>query len=259
MNFLQSDGFRAFLKALGVHHLLDFYFRSFPKNHNYGGLAYTVDSLEGWLLQKEIFNEGIYDGVFDMKDIRTFCDLGCNRGFFSLWVASKIGAKARGLLVEANAHLVGKIDVLLRKNHLNECKVFHGAVGAGLNGGSVEFLVPPTDVGAGLKGVAAGVLSGDICEVQSVPVVSAGNLWIQNFGTETRCDLLKVDIEGAEWRFFRDEGAFLAFVDRLVVEIHIKMGDEAELLETICMAGFTEVTRHIAGDGVYLLFAERRN
>ena len=60
-------------------------------------------------------------------------------------------------------------------------------------------------------------------------------------------------------RFFRDEGAFLAFVDRLVVEIHIKMGDEAELLETIRMAGFTEVTRHIAGDGVYLLFAERRN
>ena len=259
MNFLQSDGFRSLLKSLGVHHLLDFYFRSFPKNHNYGGMVYSVDSLEGWLLQKEIFNEGIYDGVFATENIRTFCDLGCNRGFFSLWVASKIGEQARGLLIEANTHLVGKIDALLSKNHLNACKVFHGAVGAGLNGGSVEFLVPPTDVGAGLKGVAAGVLSGDTCEVQSVPVVSAGQLWIENFGTETRCDLLKVDIEGAEWRFFREEKSFLALVDRLVVEVHAKMGDEAELLGMIQNAGFMEITRHIAGDKVYLLFAERRN
>lgn len=259
MNFLQSDGFRSLLKSLGVHHLLDFYFRSFPKNHKYGGMVYTVDSLEGWLLQKEIFSEGIYDGVFETKDIRTFCDLGCNRGFFSLWMASKIGDHARGLLIEANTHLVGKIDVLLRRNHLAGCKVFHGAVGAGLNGGSVEFLIPPTDVGAGLKAVASGVLSNDKCEIQSVPVVGAGELWIQNFGTETRCDLLKVDIEGAEWRFFREEVAFLTLVDRLVVEVHAKMGDEAELLGMIRNTGFTEITRHVAGDGVYLLFADREN
>ena len=222
-------------------------------------MVYTVDSLEGWLLQKEIFNEVIYDGVFEMKDIRTFCDLGCNRGFFSLWVASKIGEQARGLLIEANTHLVGKINALLSENHLAGCKVFHGAVGAGLHGGSVNFLVPPTDVGAGLEAVASGVLRDDKCEVQSVPVVGAGQLWIQNFGTETRCDLLKVDIEGAEWRFFLEEGEFLALVDRLVVEVHAKMGDQAELLERIRAVGFVEITRHIAGDGVYLLFAERRN
>lgn len=257
MKILQSDGFRAFLKMLGVHHILDFYFRSFPKTRNFSGTVYVVDSLEGWLVEKEIFKEAIYDGVFDLSGVETFCDFGCNRGYFSLWLASKIGPNARGLLVEANPHLVAQVGAILHKNCLDGCRVLNGAVGAGLDGGNVEFLIPPTDVGAGLKGVAADVLKNDRCEVQSVPALGAGRVWAENFGAGTRCHLLKVDIEGAEWRFLRDEKEFLSLVDKLVVEVHTKMGDEAELLAMIRSAGFVERTRHVAGDGVYLLFAEK--
>lgn len=259
MKILQSDGFRGFLKRLGVHHILDFYFRTFPKSRKFAGTVYVLDSLEGWLVEKEIFKEAIYDGVFDLSSVQTFCDFGCNRGFFSLWLVSKIGAKAKGLLVEANPHLVDHVGDLLRKNHLDGCKVLNGAVGAGLDGGRVEFLIPPTDVGAGLKGVAADVLKNDQCEVQSVRALDACRIWEEKFGVGTRCHLLKVDIEGAEWRFLRDETRFLSLVDKLVVEIHTKMGDEAELLEMISSAGFAERARRVAGDGVYLLFAERQH
>ena len=258
MNPLFSDKFRFLLKALRIHDLLDFYFRTFPKSQSHGGMVYSVDSLESWLLHKEIFVERVYHGVFDMRSVRSFCDLGCNRGFFSVWIASKVGRKAKGLLIEANPHLMTQVRELLRKNHLNECQVFHGAVGAGMEGGTAEFLIPPTDVDAGLEAVASSVLRDGTCEIQIVPVVSAGQLWIQNFGAETRCDLLKMDIEGAEWRFFRDETEFLSLVDRLVMEVHAKMSDEAELLSMIRKAGFTEITRHITGARVYLLFAERR-
>ena len=259
MNPLLSDKFRFLLRPLGVHRLLDFYFRTFPKSRSHGGMVYSVDSLESWLRHKEIFAERIYHGVFDMRSVRSFCDLGCNLGFFSVWIASKIGRKAKGLLIEANPHLVTHVKELLRTNHLTECHAFDGAVGAGLEGGTTEFLIPPTDVGAGLEAVVSKGSRDDKCEIRIVPAVSAGQLWIENFGTETRCDLLKVDIEGAEWRFFREEGAFMSLVDRLVVKVHARMGDEAELLGMIRSAGFTEITRHITGNRVYLLFAERRH
>ncbi len=259
MQILQSDGFRAFLKLLGIHHMLEWYFRTFPKTCEFGDMVYVVDSLEGWLVQKEIFQERIYDGVFDLGQVQTFCDFGCNRGYFSVWLASRIGASAKGLLVEANPHLVNQVADLMRKNHLAGCRVINGAVGAGMDGGTVEFLIPPTDVGAGLKDVAAGVLKNDRCEVQSVPALNAGRLWAENFGAGTRCHLLKVDIEGAEWKFMGEEKEFLSLVDKMVLEVHTKMGDEAGLLEMVRSAGFVERTRHVAGDGVYLLFAERQN
>lgn len=220
-------------------------------------MTYHIDSLEGWLVQKEIFTEAIYDGFFDLSKIRTFCDLGCNRGLFTMWLASKIGTSVQGLLVDANPYLVKDVETLLAQNDLNGCIVVHGAVGGGRDGVNVELLIPSTDVGAGLKKVASTNLQKDRCEVRMVPTLNVGRLWEDKFGRITRCDLLKVDIEGAEWQFMLDEGDFLSRVDRLVLEIHEKTGEEAKLLKLVNDNGFHELGRRVAGDGVYLLFAEK--
>jgi hypothetical protein len=88
---INNKVFREFLKIFKVHLFVDWFFRFFPR-------------------------EGIfYDGVFDLSQVETFADLGCNRGFFSVWLAEKSRCKIKGILVEANPALIPEVDRLLKK------------------------------------------------------------------------------------------------------------------------------------------------
>jgi len=80
---INNRAVRDFFKIFKVHLIVEWIFKTFPQRKHFGNLSYTVGSLEAWLVEKEIFQEGIYDGVFDLANIRTFADLGCNRGFLA--------------------------------------------------------------------------------------------------------------------------------------------------------------------------------
>jgi hypothetical protein len=86
---INSRAVREVLKVFRVHLLVDWYLRTFPREGKFGNYSYPVNSLEALIVEKEIFQAGIYDGVFDLSGVRTFVDLGCNRGFFGIWIASK--------------------------------------------------------------------------------------------------------------------------------------------------------------------------
>jgi FkbM family methyltransferase len=255
---IDNKAFREILKLFKVHLVLECVFKTFPQKKQSGKFSYTVASLEAWLVEKEIFKKCIYDGVFDLADIRTFADLGCNRGFFAVWLANKARSDLKGILVEANPFLISEIQTLLKMNQFSTMHVFYGAAGAGMVDGEVEILIPPTDVGAGLSDVTFESLKGDSCKRVCVPILTIGKIWNEKFSSGERCDLLKVDIEGAELRFFEDEGDFLALVDRLVVEVHESMISLEEVKKTLTSNGFSLVKECKEDSETSLIFAERR-
>ncbi len=248
---------REFLKIFKVHLIVEWIFKTFPQRKQFGKFSYSVGSLEAWLVEKEIFKEGIYDGVFDLANIRTFADLGCNRGFFGVWLASKTRSDLKGILVEANPFLIPEIQALLKMNHFSKMQVLQGAAGAGMGGGEVEILIPPTDVGAGLSDTTFDSLKGDHCERVHVLALSIGKIWGEKFPSGERCDFLKLDIEGAELRFFKEEGDFLALVDRLVVEVHERSVPIEKIRDLIAQNGFAIKQENKADSETSLIFAAR--
>ena len=254
---INNKAVREVLKVFKIHLIVDCFFRIFPKEGKFGGYRYSVASLEAWLVEKEIFKSGIYDGVFDLAGVKTFVDLGCNRGFFSVWLAEKSGLKPKGILVEANPALIPQINLLLEQNGFFEMTIFNGAAGAGMDGGVVEILVPPTDVGAGLKKATEKSLAGDKCKVVSVPALKVGDAWRTKFLHGERCGILKVDIEGAEEAFFEDEQDFLKIVDRLVVEVHESMVSIKRVKAILSQNGFSLVKETKEDSETSLLFGAR--
>jgi FkbM family methyltransferase len=53
-----------------------------------------------------------------------------------------------------------------------------------------------------------------------------------------RIDFLKMDIEGAEFRIFRDSAHWLERVDNLAMEVHSDAGDPTEIVDRLRAAGF---------------------
>jgi hypothetical protein len=53
-----------------------------------------------------------------------------------------------------------------------------------------------------------------------------------------RIDFLKMDIEGAEFRIFRDSARWLERVDNLAMEVHNHAGDPTEIVDSLRTAGF---------------------
>ncbi|MDQ6846889.1 MAG: FkbM family methyltransferase [Candidatus Dormibacteraeota bacterium] len=163
---------------------------------------------------------------------RTVIDLGANAGWFEVWLAHQTRSRAfRSLLVEADPRLVREAQWHLRVNRLAG-RVVHGAAGVGSGQLTVPFFVSPSasqsslreEDGSGLRLPPKGARR----EVW-VPVISVEEEWQQCCG-ESRVDLLKVDIEGAEADFFKVEGAFVARkVRRIVVEWDKWMTDGHDL------------------------------
>lgn len=254
---INSRTVREVLKVFKVHLLVDWLLSVFPRNGKFGDYTYPVNSLEALIVEKEIFKAGIYDGVFNLSGVKAFADLGCNRGFFSIWIASKAGSPPAGILVEANPSLIPQVESLFLRNNFARMYVLNGAAGAGIEGGEVEILVPPTDVGAGLKATTEKSLAGDKCDLVRVPALCVGEAWRKIFPDGKRCGILKIDIEGAEGRFFEDEGDFLEIVDRLVVEVHEAMVSLEEIRSRILENGFVIRKESKEDSETSLVFAER--
>jgi hypothetical protein len=94
--------------------------------------------------------------------------------------------------------------------------------------------------------------------VARVPALRVGEVWRQRFPNGERCGILKIDIEGAEKRFFEDEGDFLSLVDRVVVEVHESMVSIQEIRELISKNGFVIKKENKEDSETALVFAERK-
>jgi len=164
-----------------------------------------------------------YDQKFlrALPPIQTFADLGCNVGYFTCLLAHlNPGSALKGLMVDANPGVVGEARWHAETNRLKEVFALHGVVGEASPSGEAEFYVyessicsasePVSEAHANLKGAWTPV---------KVPCLSIGKLWRERFG-ESRCNLLKIDVEGSEMKFLQAEHDFLGQVDSILLEWH---------------------------------------
>jgi FkbM family methyltransferase len=165
----------------------------------------------------EVFLEQEYAGLFRfMSPPDRWVDLGAYAGFFSAWVLwnrnrmKMDDSTPEALLIDADERSLSLIDALVRANNLSKKFRFrHGAIADGT--GTCRF-VRRSYMGSSLA--SNGVLQGSGHEV---PILTAEEI-MATFPPPY--DLVKVDIEGAEYEFLRNHREFLARCEYLVMEWH---------------------------------------
>jgi FkbM family methyltransferase len=183
------------------------------------GIIYRATRLESIPLGVEMFEQNIlYSPSTIPPAITTFADLGCNVGYFTCWLAHHRGRGLKGLMLDANPEALAEAQWHVRANALSDVQAIHGV--AGEAAGSVDFFLYDSNICSASQPPDRGVLdlAGKWRKI-SVPSVRIGTLWRDRFGNMP-CDLLKVDIEGSELNFVREEQEFLSLVKTMIVEWH---------------------------------------
>jgi FkbM family methyltransferase len=150
-----------------------------------------------------------------LKPGDVFVDLGANEGYFSVIASPLVGSRGKVIAVEPQSRLQATIDANLALNGCTNVKVFslivadttgtmrlHLTRGANTGGSS---LFRPTKYALPTE------------EVQSFTLAD----FLSKVGIDT-CDLLKVDIEGAEYEVFMNAEEVLraGAIRNIALEIH---------------------------------------
>jgi FkbM family methyltransferase len=187
------------------------------------GYVYRVTSFDQLSLESGLFKREEYAPAINGHSVATFIDLGCNAGWFTLWLTDRnADLRMRGLLIDAHPRMVAEAIWHVKQNRLTNCFVVHGAVGLPPGQASTTFHLHPSTSASSVLPYQPGrqlPAKGKIIDV-NVPAISVSSEWEARFGGSS-VDLLKVDIEGKELDFVVNEAAFLQQrVKRIVVEWH---------------------------------------
>jgi FkbM family methyltransferase len=212
-----------------------------------GDLIYRVTTLDQFSIEYGMFNFQEYAAAILDYRVESFIDLGCNAGWFALWLASRIGRRDfTGLLIDANPQMIDEARWHMRRNSLLRCGVVHGVVGFDTHQSAAKFYVNPSSASSSALPYQIDVqqpLKGRITEVM-VPTVDVATEWQKHFGS-IPVDLLKIDIEGMELKFVSHEGDFLrAQVKRIVMEWHKWIVQLATIDEALDRLGFERRSVH---------------
>jgi len=213
-----------------------------------GGTSITAPANEPLLfLFREIWVDGAYDEALVSRDgLATIVDIGAHVGLFSIRAASR-WPRARIVAVEASPRSARYLRANVARNRLHQVTVIEAACG-----GSRRRAVLGRR-GADMMSSLYAAGEGDEVEVITLEDVFNTN------GLD-RCDLLKLDCEGAEYEIILGAPpATLRRIGRIVMECH--RGGEAtpiDLERHLAASGF-DVRRTPSEDGIHeYLFAERR-
>jgi FkbM family methyltransferase len=215
---------RRLARLLRLHRLGNWWLRAFPLVRRLpgSGVIYRATRLESIPLAVEMFEKGnLYDASLLPSHFTTFADLGCNVGYFTCWLAHLAhGRTLRGLMLDANPAAVEEARWHARANVMQEVFGIHGIAGEGSTGEFGEFYLYESNIcsTSHLPDIEKMALKGTWEKIR-VPCVSVEDHWRKHFG-ETRCHVLKIDIEGSELNFLRAEASFLRLCDSILVEWH---------------------------------------
>lgn len=225
---------RVLNRALGAFPVV----RTLPRT----GVRYRCPYVDSFTLADELFAKHVYDAGIPER-LETFCDLGSNVGQFVALLCERAGRRdLRGLAVDANYEMVEQTEWVLRHNELYGVRALCGLVGEpGQAGQAEDFFLHPV----GVKSSAYAVDEpghddkGDWTRVR-VLRIDLEAVWKGIFG-DARCNLLKIDIEGSEADFMREDNPFLARVDAVIMEVHRWVIDPALMDERMKRLGFTKM------------------
>jgi FkbM family methyltransferase len=216
---------RKAVKALGILRLTNFFLHCFPavKRLPGTGIRYRARRVESLSLSVEMFERDTLYKISSLPaDIRSFVDLGCNVGYFTCWLADRLkNRQLNGLLIDANTEAVEDARWHAKENGFQNIHVFHGLAGVkGNASGQADFYLHTCNVCSSATPPAdERAQHPEAWKKISMPCINVEQEWNRSFG-DLPCDLLKVDIEGAELDFFNHEIPFLARVRCILVEWH---------------------------------------
>ncbi len=219
--------FRQVAQALHLHDLANMYLRCCPSVRQLpgSGVRYRCSRLESIPLAVEMLEKGLtYDLHYlrGLGKIQTVADLGCNVGFFTILLAHlQPGQSLRGLMVDANGDAVEEAAWNAHANaSLAGMVALHGLVGEPAGTQEADFYVYTSNICSSREplGEHTANLKGRWQKLRT-PCINVEEQWRRHFADQ-RCDLLKIDVEGAELDFFKTEGPFLDRVDTIILEWH---------------------------------------
>ena len=218
-----STTIRKMVKALRLHLLANWWLGRFPvvKTLPDSGIRYRARRVESLGLSVEMFDKDALYATSDLPvDIRTFADLGCNVGYFTCQLCHRLkSTHLKGLMVDANAEAVQDAQWHVDANELHDVHVLHGLVGTKGNGEQASFFVHTSNVCSTAVPSDISLNKTNTWTHIQVPCVGVEENWRKYFG-DAPCDLLKVDIEGSEMNFLRNETRFLHRVRTILIEWH---------------------------------------
>jgi len=157
----------------------------------------------------------IYDVFnFDINSIKNYVDIGANYGMSSI---SFIERSIKTYMIEADSTNVEILNKLWNKN--SKIKIIDKAISK--EDGNIEFYLSP-GIGSVVSSLYKIDANGNDLEREKVIVESiTPNTLIENYIDEDSIDLMKIDIEGAEYDFFEtitDEN--IKKIKRFIIEYH---------------------------------------
>jgi FkbM family methyltransferase len=197
----------------------------------YGG--YTI-------LFQDIFIRRDYQPTpeFVVRDGWTVLDIGANMGFFTCQAASS-AKDVRVVAVEPMGPYIEVLRANIKRNHFQQVTVIQAAA-APRSGSKIPLTVWYTKFGELKVGTRLG--NGR----QSTEIVTGLSMAdIFEKGQIQVCNLLKMDIEGAEYELFEATASHIwERIDRVVMETHELHGRHAsELVQLLMQYGFSVATR----------------
>jgi FkbM family methyltransferase len=201
-------------------------------------LRYRLRFIDSLVLMNSLIRGREYAAIASEADrISTIVDLGCNVGFFPLYLCFLRGDRnVRGLLVDANPAMADEAAANMRLNNLADLHVQNGLAGGDQGDGMGDFFVThnsmSSSANAGLIGTMYGVRK------IAVPQIAVGHEFDRLFGSSVKIDLLKVDIEGSELEFFESSPDLLRRCDRIIVEYHLPRVTLADIESQLRPLGF---------------------
>jgi FkbM family methyltransferase len=233
---------RKMVKFLRLHLLVNWWLHHFPvvKTLPGTGIRYRARRVESLGLSVQIFDENSLYSIPDVPGgIRTFADLGCNVGYFSLRLCHQMqSTQLKGLMVDANAEAIEDAQWHITTNNLRHVHALQGLVGMQETSGQANFYVHTSNVCSTTTPPEASSEDANTWTQVQVPCIGVEENWRKYFGDE-RCDLVKIDIEGSEMDFFRNETDFLRRVQTIIIEWHKWKVSLGEIEQFLSAQGFS--------------------
>jgi FkbM family methyltransferase len=189
-------------------------------------------------LFREIWIDRVYVPA-DERPIRTVVDVGAHVGLFTLWCAARYPA-ARIVAVEPSPRAAAYLRKNVGRNRLDRVTVVEAACGGSSRRALLYRRGPEM----------TSTLYGDAPTATEVEVLTLDELFRRH--AIERCDLLKLDCEGAEYEILLGaSAATLERVDGIVMECHRSAAHSLEdLLRRLRDGGF-DARAEAAPDGVH--------
>ena len=206
---LKSNLFRRSL----ITHLKARYFHEF--NHSIPlGNGYWADIMEndGYDSFSEIFIKEEYLDLLPNKKISRIIDIGAHYGYFSLWLQSKFPeSEVCSLLIEPSPRSCRSLEHLVKQKSLDgRFRFVNKAIGNAKNKDSNFYDRPHM-----ASSIFASTLrSEDSIEVERLCETELLSEYPPPY------DLIKCDIEGAEWDFIQNYGSIIGKTHYLLLEWH---------------------------------------